>query len=158
GDTPKHPKLPPLEVDYPLPPLPERSARNANYTIEARLDAAAHTIDGKLTLEWRNTSDLTVNAFPFHLYWNAFRNNLSTAAYGEGRRATRRRAGDGQRSFGYIHVRSIRLLGTAETDLTPSLKYIHPDDDNAADRTVMEVPTPAPVPPGATVRFKIEWT
>jgi hypothetical protein len=157
SDPPARSKLPPLEAGYPLPPLPERSARNANYTIEARLDAAAHTIEGHLTLEWRNTSELTVTSFPFHLYWNAFRNNLSTAAHGEGRRAVRRRPGD-QRGLGYIQVRSIRMEGAAETDLTAALKYIHPDDDNADDRTVMEVPAPAPVPPGATVRFKIDWT
>ncbi len=82
-------KLPPLEASYPLPPLPVHSARNANYTIEARLLPAAHTIEGRLVLEWRNTSDSTLATFPFHLYWNAFRNNVSTSARGQGRRAAR---------------------------------------------------------------------
>ncbi len=151
--------LPPLEAPYPLPPLPERSARNANYTIDARLDPEAHTIEGTLVLEWRNTTGQAQSTFPFHLYWNAFRNNLSTVARGEGRRSTRReRTDDIERTFGYTDVRSVRLVGEREADLTPSLSFVHPDDDNADDRTVAEVTTPAPVPAGATARFKIDWT
>src|SRR5438105_893427 len=72
-----------------LPPLPTESPRNANYTIEARLDPERHTIEGTLVLEWRNTTGAPQSTFPFHLYWNAFRNTLSTSARGEGRRAAR---------------------------------------------------------------------
>ena len=152
-------KVPPLVADYPLPPLPERSARNASYTIAARLDEAKHTIDGSLVLEWRNISEVAVDRFPFHLYWNAFRNNLSTSARGEGRRAPRSgRAEDTTRGFGFTHVKSVRLLGETETDLTPTLRFVQPDDDNKDDRTVIEAQTPAPIKPGQTARFKIDWT
>src|SRR5688500_9205968 len=76
-------QLPPLPgPDSGLPPIPEGSPRNANYTINARLDAEAHRIEGQLQLEWRNTTGLPQSTFPFHLYWNAFRNNLSTSARG----------------------------------------------------------------------------
>ena len=61
-----------------LPPLPEASPRNASYSIDARLDPDKHTIAGSLLLEWRNTSGRALDSFPFHLYWNAFRNNRST--------------------------------------------------------------------------------
>ena len=89
GDAPRAYSLPPLEGGAALPPLPEQSIRNASYVINARLDAEAHTIDGDLVLEWRNNSDAALSTFPFHLYWNAFRNNLSTSARGEGRRSAR---------------------------------------------------------------------
>ena len=159
GDAPPRWGLPPLEASYPLPPLPEKSARNANYTIEARLDPERHTIDGSLTLEWRNTSDVGVSSFPFHLYWNAFRNNLSTSARGAGRRAVRFRAEPvPDRDYGYTYVRAIRLLGDRAEDLTPSLRFVQPDDGNADDRTVMEVTAARPVLPGTTARFQIEWT
>jgi hypothetical protein len=155
-------QLPPLEAPYPLPPLPETSARNASYTIEARLDPGKHTIDGTLVLEWRNTGTVAVDNFPFHLYWNAFRNNLSTSARGEGRRAARAREGaEAIRGFGYTHVRSVRLLGATDPltkDLTPTLRYVQPDDGNADDRTLMEVRAPAAVKPGDTARFRVEWT
>jgi hypothetical protein len=138
--------------------LPVRSARNANYAIEARLLPETHTIEGRLVLEWRNTSDTALTTFPFHLYWNAFRNNLSTSARGQGRRAARPGPdSEGDRRFGYTQVRSIRLLGEHTEDLTPSLHYIQPDDGNPEDRTVMEVSAKTPLAAGATARFGIEW-
>jgi hypothetical protein len=159
GQATKPRGLPALEASYPLPPLPERSARNASYSIDARLDPVKHTIDGRLLLEWRNITDVATDTFPFHLYWNAFRNTLSTSARGEGRRSARPGRGeDEDRGFGWTHVRAVRLEGASQVDLTPTLTYVQPDDGNADDRTVMQVKTPAPVAPGATARFAIEWS
>ena len=178
--VPPLPALPPA-ADPSLPPLPERSPRNASYTIDARLDPDRHTIDGILVLDWRNTSGVPLSSFPFHLYWNAFRNNLSTSARGERRAVTAAYSEeDKERRFGYIDVQSVRLLGpevvaaergTAQTgtdllplraepgtDLRPTLRYIQPDDGNADDRTVAEVTTPVPVPPEGSARFRIAWT
>jgi hypothetical protein len=155
-----YPGLPSLEADYPLPPLPTQSARNANYTIEARLDPIRHTIEGKLLLEWRNTSDRPLSTFPFHLYWNAFRNNLSTSAREGGSRGVPAASGrEDERNYGYTNVRSVRLVGEGgkEADLLPSLRYIQPDDGNVDDRTVMEIEAPSPLAPGATARFAFEW-
>jgi hypothetical protein len=156
--SPRRPlSVPPLADDAGLPALPQRSPRNANYTIEARLDPDAHTIDGSLVLEWRNISDVAVSRFPFHLYWNAFRNNLSTSARGQGRRAARATQSEDARGFGYTHVQSVTLLGDKDEDLTPTLAFVQPDDGNKDDRTVVEVTTRAPVEPGQTARFRIEW-
>lgn len=150
--------LPSMADDPTLPPLPERSARNANYTIEARLDPENHTIEGTEELEWRNIGDVAVDRFPFHLYWNAFRNNLSTSARGEGRRAAKSESkSDKARGFGYTDIRSVQLLDETPTDISSTLRFVHPDDDNAADRTVAEVATPRKVAPGETVRFRIDW-
>ena len=43
-----------LPADPALPPLPERSPRNASYSIDARLDPERHTVEGTLVLDWRN--------------------------------------------------------------------------------------------------------
>jgi hypothetical protein len=153
---PQPPLPPPAGSDAPgLPPLPAVSPRNASYTIEARLDPDAHRVTGRLLLDWRNTSDQALASFPFHLYWNAFRNNLSTLARGEGRRAPDAAHRD-PRSFGWIEVKSVRLLGEAEQDLTPTLRYLN-EDGNADDRTVMQVQSRRPILPGASARFRIEW-
>jgi hypothetical protein len=142
-----------------LPPLPEKSARTANYTIEARLDEAKHTIDGTLGLVWTNQSGEALSEFPFHLYWNAFRNNLSTSARGEGRRSARFGDPPERRAFGYTEVRKVRLVrGEAAEDLTPTLRYLDPDTGNLDDRTLAEVRSASPVAAGETVRFEIEWT
>src|SRR5262249_20709353 len=37
-------------------------------------------------------------------------------------------------------------------------RFVAPDDDNANDETVMEVPLASPVPPGATATIAIVWT
>jgi hypothetical protein len=147
---------PPPAADAPgLPPLPASSPRNASYTIEARLDPEKHTISGSLVLDWRNTADRELASFPFHLYWNAFRNSLSTTARGEGRRqrfdATRE-----QRRFGWIEVKSIRRIDGAEEDLTATQRFLS-EDGNRDDRTVMEVRSARPVAPGATARFRVDW-
>src|SRR5438093_2886831 len=109
GDAPPPPAargLPALSEDPSLPPLPAQSPRNANYTIQARLDPDQHTLQGSLVLEWRNTSGTALSSFPFHLYWNAFRNNLSTSARGEGRRAARANGEkERERGYGYTQVR-----------------------------------------------------
>jgi Peptidase family M1 domain len=139
-----------------LPPIPSKSPRNANYTIEARLDFEKHTITGRLVLEWRNTSDHPLDRFPFHLYWNAFRNNLSTSSRGGGGRRRSNVGGGETRTFGYTEVEAIRRTDGAEEALKP--RYLAPDDGNADDRTVMEVETMRAVAPGETARFRIEWT
>jgi len=150
-----------------LPSLPQTSLRNASYTIDARLDPERRTIAGSLVLEWRNTSAQPLASFPFHLYWNAFRNSLSTTARGEGHR-TPEDATREQRSFGWIQVKRIARLADAtpaaapgaapagDEDLTGTLRYLN-EDGNADDRTVIEVRTAQPVAPGATVRFRVEW-
>ncbi len=151
--------LPPLVEDPALSPLPATSDRSANYTIEARLDPENHTIAGSLVLEWRNTSDTALDRFPFHLYWNAFSNNRTTSARGEGRRAARTNDTPEKkaRGFGYTRVTKAALLGEGEIDLTPTMRYIQPDGGTPDDRTVMELRTPRPVAPAETVRFKLEW-
>ncbi len=155
--------LPPLAVEpsNPLPPLPEQSARNASYAIAARLDPEQHTIEGELTLTWRNETGVPQSAFPFHLYWNAFRNNLSTSARGGGRRAAlRETAGPlAERAYGYTHVQLVHFLDDAgEVDVTATRRFLQPDDANADDRTLMEVSSPRPVAPGQTARFRLRWT
>jgi hypothetical protein len=157
------PGLPPLAVEpsNPLPTLPAQSARNASYAIDARLDPARHVIDGELTLTWRNETGVPQSTFPFHLYWNAFRNNLSTSARGGGRRAALRETtgAPSERAYGFTHVQQIRFDdGQGEADLTPTRRYAQPDDGNADDRTLMEVSSPRPGAPGRTARFRIRWT
>jgi hypothetical protein len=152
--------LPPPALDEAgLPPLPQVSPRNANYSIDARLDPQAHTLEGALVLEWRNVTQRPVSSFPFHLYWNAFRNNLSTAARGERRRQPPEPYNDEERDrrLGFTHVRSVTWLEDGR-DLTPTLRYIQPDDGNADDRTVVEVQAPREIGPGGTARLRVEWS
>src|SRR5882724_3416368 len=54
-----------------------RSPRIANYEIEARLDPGRHQVTGTETLTWTNSGASSVDALPFHLYLNAFKNETT---------------------------------------------------------------------------------
>ena len=59
-------------VDPPLSP------RNANYTIDVRLDVRSRTLTGTETIVWRNITTKAVRNLQFHVYWNAWKNARST--------------------------------------------------------------------------------
>src|SRR6266849_2676263 len=101
------------------------SPRNANYSIDARLDTASRTIAGSEVITWRNLTAKPTRELQFHLYWNAWRNTRSTwlreALLGSNRNFDDRRDED----WGRIDITSINLLGSspganesAFTDLT----------------------------------------
>jgi len=129
------------------------SPRNANYSIDVRLDHATRTLNGRETIRWRNISADTATELQFHLYWNAWRNAEST--WMRERRMAGNREPTQSDAWGSCDVKTIRVGGV---DLTSSKRFIAPDDGNAADRTVMSVPLPAPVPPNETVEIELTWT
>ena len=134
-------------------PLPERAVRVADYTIDVRLDAGQKTLDGRERVTWRNPSPDAVGEIWLHLYLNAFRNNESTFFRESGGQLRGDRMPE--EGWGSIDVTSLRRADGV--DLTKAMRFEHPDDDNAKDRTVVRVPLPEPVPPGGEVSFDVAW-
>ncbi|HEY2905609.1 MAG TPA: M1 family metallopeptidase, partial [Vicinamibacterales bacterium] len=138
------------------PPL---SPRNASYSIDARLDVPSRTITGSELITWRNITNKPASELQFHLYWNAWKNARTTfmrerALVGDGRQP---RPDDWSR----IDVTSIKLVAPSTAgvgDLTTSKRFIQPDDGNGEDETVMAVPLPRDVPPGAAVALEVKWS
>ena len=135
-----------------------RSPRNANYSIDVRLDPDTRTLTGRAVLTWRNIATVPAPDLRFHLYYNAWRNSRSTwmreRELGRGPGLASRPEAD----WGWIEVTAVRLLGDAGAqDLTSRLRFISPDDNNPDDRTVLSVPMPAAVAPRDTVNIEIEW-
>ena len=131
------------------------SPRNANYTIEVRLDPESRTLDGRQTLEWTNLTEAAADELRFHLYWNAWRNDRSTwmreeALTGDLDADVR------EEDWGWIRVDRI-LLPSSSEDLTDAARHVTPDDDNEHDRTVLAVPLPRRVEPGETIEVEMEW-
>jgi hypothetical protein len=158
GAVPVVPQPPAAQPSVPSPAVaPARSARNASYAISARLDPRSRTLTGDEILTWRNTSRSTATTLRFHLYYNAWRNSGSTWM------RERRLAGDTtlasrpEADWGWIDVTNVRLIGAPDGDLTSRIRFIAPDDGNAQDRTVMEVPLSTPVAPGGTLNIQIAW-
>ena len=123
----------------------------ASYDLKASLDVKTRIIHGTETLIWLNDSPDNVPSLRFHLYMNAFKNEKSTFMRESGGRV--RGDNPAKRDWGWIDVRSLRLDSGA--DLTNSIHFIQPDDANGDDQTVIEVPLPESVKPGATVTLKL---
>ena len=64
------------KFDQPAPGA--RSARNANYAIDVRLEPQDRTLRGRERIRWRNISANPTGELQFHLYWNAWRDGEST--------------------------------------------------------------------------------
>lgn len=129
----------------------------ANYRLDARLDVAQKAIHGKEILSWLNDSKDKISELYFHLYANAFRNGKSTLAR-EMDTTDRRRSFDPSdpEQLGWIDVKSLRIVNGE--DLTPFMEFVHPDDDNANDQTVMKVVLPRPLKPQESIQLSIEFS
>lgn len=125
----------------------ERSPRIASYTIDARYDATAHRIEASQVLTWKNTGGSAVTELPFHLYLNGFKNESSlfmTSSHGAHRGVIASGTG-----WGWIDVTSIKIAGA---ELRSKATYQGPDE------TVLLLPLPAPVAPGASIEVGFAFT
>ena len=59
-------------------PADARSPRNANYSIDVRLDHQTRTLTGREVITWRNITSRPTSELQFHLYFNAWKNTSST--------------------------------------------------------------------------------
>ena len=128
------------------------SQRVVAYTIDARLNTEAKTLDATESLEYRNLSDQPLAVFPFHMYLNAFRpqSTFSRESHQYGDHPP-----DEKAEGGAIEVNSISAEGYG--DLTQSMQFTAPDDRNPDDHTVMEVTLPRPLAPGEVIRFQLAF-
>jgi len=121
------------------------SPRIANYTIAVTLDVEGKTLEGHEELSWHNTSPDTITSLQFHLYLNGFRNKHST--FLRGRRGPSAELSPGDE--GWIDLLSV--ISQENTDLTPAVRFVRPDDGNQDDSTVVEIPLARALLPGDSV-------
>jgi hypothetical protein len=132
------------------------SQRVVAYDMDARYDAKTHTLDASETLTYHNLTGQPLDTFPFHLYLNGFQPTSTWMREGkrEGTRGQDFETWD-KKSYGAEEIKKFEVVG--QGDLTSQLKYIHPDDDNKDDHTVVQVTLPNPIPPDGYVQFKIKF-
>ncbi|MGA3210640.1 MAG: M1 family metallopeptidase [Terriglobales bacterium] len=132
------------------------SQRVVHYEIDAKYDAKAHALDATEVLTYHNLTGQPQDRFPFHLYLNAFQPKSTWVREGkrEGTRGQNFESWD-PKSYGADEIRSLEVTG--QGDLTSQLQFIHPDDDNEDDRTVVQVLLPKPIPVNGYVQFKIKF-
>jgi hypothetical protein len=137
---------------------PPRSPRNANYSIDARLDARERRITASEVITWRNITTREVSDLQFHLYWNAWKNTRSSFMREQALAGSVDPDDAGHAS---IDVTSITVRPGPEStpvDVTGSKRFLAPDDKNPDDETVMAVDLPFPVAPGRTLVIDLKWT
>src|SRR5580700_12093180 len=132
------------------------SQRVVHYEINAKYDAKGHTLEATETLTYHNLTGQPLDTFPFHLYLNAFQPTATWVREGK-REHTRGQDFEAwdPRSQGAEEIKSFEVVG--QGDLTKQLQFIHPDDDNKDDKTVVQVHLPTPIPPDGYVQFKIKF-
>src|SRR5579863_2272676 len=141
-----------LGINSPTP----MSQRIVHYEIDARYEAATHTVDATEVLTYHNLTGQSLEHFPFHLYQNAFQPN-STFVREAKVAGSRDIAYDDwkEEEYGSEEIESLEVIG--QGNLTSQLQYIQPDDGNKADKTVADLRVAKPVAPGEYVRFKIAF-
>ncbi|MBL0314202.1 MAG: hypothetical protein IPP78_16195 [Holophagaceae bacterium] len=86
-----------------------KSARVANYRIQASLDWVAKTLEGRETISWRNVGTAPTAEFPLHLYLNAFKGPQSLFQREGGSEI--RGVGSNASTWGYCRLLGVRLNG-----------------------------------------------
>jgi hypothetical protein len=132
------------------------SQRVVHYEIDAKYDAASHTVNASEVLTYHNLTGQALDHFPFHLYQNAFQPNSSFVreAKSAGNRDTSYDKWEAK-EYGSEDINSIEVV--EQGDLTPRLKFIQPDDGNKDDKTVVDLPLAKPIAAGEYVQFKISF-
>ena len=141
-----------IAINSPTP----MSERVVHYEIDAKYDAAKHSVDATEVLTYHNLTGQALDHFPFHLYQNAFQPNATFVRDARlmGSRDTGYQKWE-DKYYGSEDIKSIEVVG--QGDLTQNLHFIAPDDGNKDDKTVVDLKVNKPIPPGAFVQFKIAF-
>ncbi|NNC94392.1 MAG: M1 family metallopeptidase [Chitinophagales bacterium] len=131
------------------------SPRNSKYIIEATLDNENKMLQADQFLQWVNHSSDTVFSIHFSMYTNAFRNSQSTFMLStEGNLFGNSLKDRPEEDWGWLDVSSAKRNGI---ELIDKASYIHPDDDNEEDKTVLEIVLDTPLNPGDTLQLEMKW-
>ena len=124
------------------------SQRIANYNIDCFFDPENKLIKANEILKWKNLSDFYVATIQLHLYLNALKNGNSSL-----QKNNPRLKKELMNKWGYCKITGIFLEDG--TDIKKYLRYIHPDDANLQDSSVVEIDLPYPIEPQGEIVLKI---
>lgn len=132
------------------------SPRTASYDMQLRLDTETRQVEARQVVTFTNPSADTIWTMPFHMYYNAFKNNQSTFLQGTARvpRVKPQEEIDNC-EWGWIEV--LEVKDQQGRDLTDRMAYIQPDDGNPFDHSVLEVRLREPVLPYGTYELAMRW-
>ena len=120
--------------------------QGVSYTIEAALDESTQVLRARERVRYQNNSPQRLDTLWFHLHLNAFRPN-SAWAQRELQFNQRRFQDLGPDDHAFERVRSVTI----------GAKAIKPVFPGAPDSTVMGIPLPEGLAPGAATTLVIDW-
>jgi hypothetical protein len=126
-----------------------------DYSIEVSLDPESHSLQGTETVRWSNATAVPTDEIWIHLYLNAFASSETTFMRELGSGSLRGRVSQ-TGEWGWTKIE--RLLLDDGTDLLPEMEFVRPDDQNVDDFTVVRIPLPEAVQPGASVELVIDFS
>jgi hypothetical protein len=126
------------------------------YKISARLYPSTKTVEGHYTLTWWNHTQDSIPDLYFHLYLNGYK-NLDSTFMREAKADPTSGYDDWQSKpeserFGWSEVTRLRV---GDADLTSAMTFVHPDDANSADQTVVRVRLPHPISAQSTIEVTV---
>ncbi len=133
-----------------------QSNKIANYDIKVVLDAENKIAVCKQILVWKNTSPDTLKELRFYMYMNAFKNKTSTYLKGSNTVFRQKMDQKPEKEWGYITITSFKTQDGIE--LSERQQYIHPDDNNLEDESVLSVILEKPILPYQQVKYNIDFT
>ncbi len=130
------------------------SPRTSNYDIKVSLDTEKKSITGSQKVTFTNPSSDTIWTMPFHMYYNAFKNNLSLFNTGYSRIPRTISEDEIKKGiWGWINVDKIKDENGNEL----SFSFVQPDIDNKDDHTVLEVQLKEPILPYGNYILDMDW-
>jgi hypothetical protein len=132
-------------------PGPKYWQQRADYSIEARIDEAAHVLHGDETITYKNLSPHTLDYLWVQLDQNAFRKD-----------SVRRTMAQAPRDFEKFQYKALKRLLASETwKGGVTLKAVELKGEKASYtvvKTMMRVDLPTPLRPGQTTTLRIAWS
>ena len=137
--------------------IPEPGFRPiASYDMDVRLDPELHTVSGSEVVRFRNSTSRPVSELWFHAYYNAWKTDGSTWMRGRSIPADYP-----EEQLAWTQVTAAEVLSNlffSQEDILESFRYIQPDDGNEWDQTLFRLELPRPLPAGAEVIVRLEFT
>ena len=130
--------------------------RPIKYFLQVELQPETQMLQAKEKISWTNLSHDYVPDLQLHLYWNAFKNELSTVAKESKTEGLFKRYQVRKDEWGWIKITS--MTTSDGRDLVPAASFISPDEPfNPDDQTVLRVVLPEPLAPSESITLNLEF-
>jgi len=132
------------------------SSRTANYDIKLNLDVEKKQVNAQQQLSFVNPSSDTIWTMPFHMYYNAFKNNKSTFLSQRNSLLIKKNESDSEKGL-WSWVEILEIIDEHGNNLTDSLSYVQVDNGDKNDHTVIELRLKEPILPYKTYVLDMKW-